>query len=406
MMSTAQTEERLRSWLDGNQVQRERMCLALLSLDTKYSNIKPRRPKGGPDGARDIEAVYEDRLQVWGGVGFRNSAKDSGEDKNWAVTKFKTDVDGALEKNPNLEGFVFFTNIDLTPSEVDGLLKYAADKGLSQVEVFYRERLRVLLDSIEGFGYRLQYLDIEMSKEEQVAFFERSHSRFASQFEAVDKKLERIDFFNECSKEVFSASLIVEFDKMYTPYDLGHFRVMLEIINLNKNEPHPTLWLAGRDAYSVFSSGETKTKLFGHKMIVWSRNPDDAIQNTMIGGASPGGRGFNVFSGIYNKGPYTKLTDFDRRHVSLYITNSLLDKIRGVWLVVNNFMLLGYGIDDLVPKEMSPLTDWPEELSNNEQEIPWLALLGKGDDPSLPPPAWPTRNLFIDFSRTTPVKLQ
>ena len=47
------TEERLRNHLDNNQVMRERMCLALLPLLGPFTQERPRRPKGGPDGARD-----------------------------------------------------------------------------------------------------------------------------------------------------------------------------------------------------------------------------------------------------------------------------------------------------------------------------------------------------------------
>ena len=82
-MSTVRfTEERLRTWALA-QEERERMCLGILSLDPRYSNVKPRRPKGGPDGGRDIEAVFSDRTLVWVGVGFRNNAIDSTEDKRW-----------------------------------------------------------------------------------------------------------------------------------------------------------------------------------------------------------------------------------------------------------------------------------------------------------------------------------
>lgn len=58
------TDERLRSWLDANQVQRERLCAQLLPLLGQYSDVEPRRPKGGPDGARDIQAVYNKQLSV------------------------------------------------------------------------------------------------------------------------------------------------------------------------------------------------------------------------------------------------------------------------------------------------------------------------------------------------------
>ena len=60
------TEERLRNHLDSNQAMREQMCLALLPLLGSYTREQPRRPKGGPDGARDIEAFFQGTILVWG----------------------------------------------------------------------------------------------------------------------------------------------------------------------------------------------------------------------------------------------------------------------------------------------------------------------------------------------------
>lgn len=66
IMAPQLTEERLRTWI-VSQVDSERMCLGILALDSRFSNVKPRRPKGGPDGGRDIEAVFDNRETVWGG---------------------------------------------------------------------------------------------------------------------------------------------------------------------------------------------------------------------------------------------------------------------------------------------------------------------------------------------------
>jgi hypothetical protein len=67
-----QTEERLRYHLDSNQPMRERLCLALMPLIGPYTRERPRRPKGGPDRGRDIEAIHEGSTIAWGAVGFRN----------------------------------------------------------------------------------------------------------------------------------------------------------------------------------------------------------------------------------------------------------------------------------------------------------------------------------------------
>jgi len=51
-----ETDERLKSYLDTNQMAREQMCLAVMANDRRFSNVQPRHPRGGPDGARDIRA--------------------------------------------------------------------------------------------------------------------------------------------------------------------------------------------------------------------------------------------------------------------------------------------------------------------------------------------------------------
>jgi hypothetical protein len=94
-----------------DQLAQERLCLAILTLDPRFSEVKPRRPKGGPDGARDIEALFLNQGKaVWGAVGFKKTAKDDRADKRWVRKKFKDDVDAAKKKNPSLWGFIFFTN--------------------------------------------------------------------------------------------------------------------------------------------------------------------------------------------------------------------------------------------------------------------------------------------------------
>jgi hypothetical protein len=59
---------------------------------------------GGPDGGRDIEAVYADSLIVWGAVGFQNSAHDSPAEKAWVHKKFGEDLNRALSEKHDLKG--------------------------------------------------------------------------------------------------------------------------------------------------------------------------------------------------------------------------------------------------------------------------------------------------------------
>ena len=48
------------------------MCRAILAIDKRFSDVRPRHPRGGPDGGRDIEAVYRGDQITFGAVGFVN----------------------------------------------------------------------------------------------------------------------------------------------------------------------------------------------------------------------------------------------------------------------------------------------------------------------------------------------
>jgi len=130
---TRLTEERLRYHLDSNQVMRERLCLALLPLLGPFTKEQPRRPKGGPDQGRDIEAIYKGQFVVWGAVGFRNGGGNDEQARREIEDKFKMDIERALEEAVSLAGFVFFTNVDLTPSRKERLIHHAQGKGVCRV---------------------------------------------------------------------------------------------------------------------------------------------------------------------------------------------------------------------------------------------------------------------------------
>lgn len=41
------TDEQLKGYLDTNQLHREQMCLSILALDKRFTNVRPRHPRGG-----------------------------------------------------------------------------------------------------------------------------------------------------------------------------------------------------------------------------------------------------------------------------------------------------------------------------------------------------------------------
>lgn len=162
---TYQTDERLKSYLDTNQLAQERLCRAVLALDKRFSNVTPRHPRGGRDGGRDMQAYLNGEQLTFGAVGFLTQANNSVEHKKRAKQKFEEDLASALSAEVTPQAFVFFTNVSLTIGEKDDLAASAKAAGLAFCDVFDRERIRIQLDgpmvslsafSIWEFLYQMQ----------------------------------------------------------------------------------------------------------------------------------------------------------------------------------------------------------------------------------------------------------
>ena len=224
-----QTDERLKGYLDTNQLHREQMCRAILAIDKRFSDVRPRHPRGGPDGGRDIEALFRGDLIAYGAVGFVNQANDSYEHKKTIKEKFSSDLESALGADRKPSVFVFFTNINLTIGEKETLIKTAKKSKITHCEIIDRERMRISLDSPDGFSIRFQYLNITLSEEEQASFFARwgddIQSVISTGFQRVESTLNRVLFFQEASDSLKHFTLSIELDRKYSAEEIGHFRL-------------------------------------------------------------------------------------------------------------------------------------------------------------------------------------
>ena len=225
---TYETDQRLKSYLDTNQLERERMCLAVLAADRRYSDVRPRHPRRGPDGARDIEALYQLEQRAFGAVGFVNQANDSVEHKRKIIAKFMDDLEGALKQTPKPEVFVFLTNVNLTVGEKDGLIEEAKKQGLAHSEIFDRERIRIVLDSADGLSLRFQYLGIPLSEAEQASFFAKwgddIQGLINARFGALERTVNRIHFMQEASLPLAHLWVTLRLDREYPAATISHFR--------------------------------------------------------------------------------------------------------------------------------------------------------------------------------------
>lgn len=153
-----ETWHRLLEW-DKGQSESERLAARLLEAQG-YNGVDPSHPLGGRDGGKDIGCKRDGQTYVVA-VYFPRGQHSNAQ----IVKKFEGDL--AKVKSLNDMGMVFFTNQELRLAEREQLEKLAAPLIL---DIYHLERIASCLDSPSGYGLRLEFLSIEMTKEEQISF--------------------------------------------------------------------------------------------------------------------------------------------------------------------------------------------------------------------------------------------
>lgn len=172
-----ETWRRLLAW-DRGQAAAERLAGHVLRIDG-FSAIDPSHPLGGPDGLKDIVCTRDGRK--WIGAAYFPRGQQTFTEIS---KKLATDLEGIAANAVDCLAFV--TNQELTLSQRDEL----GDKATpNNVEIFHLERVASILDSPQCYGIRLEFLDIEMSKEEQLAFLAQRDIVLADMKGTVDALL-------------------------------------------------------------------------------------------------------------------------------------------------------------------------------------------------------------------------
>jgi len=168
-----ETWNRLLNWTKGQKS--ERLAAHILSSEG-FKSIDPSHPLGGKDGLKDIVAI-KDNLQWIAAAYFPRGQKAFSEIKK----KFIGDIKGI--KTNKVSGLAFITNQELTLSE----RKELKDIGKpNTIEIFHLERITHILDTAKNYGIRLEFLDIELSKEEQLSYFASHDDQMASLNEKME----------------------------------------------------------------------------------------------------------------------------------------------------------------------------------------------------------------------------
>lgn len=186
-----ETWHRLLEW-DRGQAPAERLA-ALILHGEGFRDVDPSHPLGGRDGLKDIVLSYKGDKWI-AGVYFPRGQQSFPSIKD----KFIHDIDGV--KVTRSSGFVFITNQELRLTERKKLVDLCPK---IDVEIYHLERMASLLNCSQNYGIRLEFLDIDMTKEEQLAYFSVHEKRMAS----IDEKLNILAVGLDEYKEIISSAL-------------------------------------------------------------------------------------------------------------------------------------------------------------------------------------------------------
>ncbi|MHC1701891.1 MAG: hypothetical protein AB9900_13125 [Humidesulfovibrio sp.] len=396
------TDERLKSFLDTNQLHREQMCLAILSIDKRFSDVRPRHPRGGPDGGRDIEATFRGDQRAYGAVGFANQADDTDEKKKRISGKFRADLQSALDAEPTPSAFVFLTNINLTIGEKDDLSTEARAKGFVHCEIFDRERLRIALDSPDGLAIRFQYLDIPLSDAEQATFFARwgddIQSVIATGFQRIENTLERLLFLQEATHSLLYINIVLELDRSYSAEEIGHFRSFCHLhLKEVRHNIYAILFGSSDKSDRMRSDIQNKDQLSGIKYGMsggqWEQHVSKQDTDACGGDNQEGNKYIQVGSSSsigltevkritisYNRDslmtywPMLTLRDLDGAFFLPFLNASLAEKVRQIHVFSNEYKLLELNQHEFNVDSDPVAPSFPVAFSQSELEDPWVRI--------------------------------
>ena len=431
-----ETDMRLRSWLDANQRDREQMCRAVLALDPHYTDVRPRHPSGGPDGGRDIEAVFDNVRPVYGAVGFANGANDSDEQKKQIRKKFLSDLASAITANPEVKVFVFLTNVHLTMGEQDEMKQEGKKTGIEHCDILDRERLRIELDSPGGFFVRFQYLSIPLSEAEQASFLSKYGRQIqdvvTTGFQKVEKTLNRLLFLAESNDVLETLTFRFVLKKHYPAHEIGHYRAFI-FLTLRERRPDMfILWFGSSDGSDRFRDDMPREKRdmsqgIGNSIGAgqWEQYlppppeeedeaPTSADEEAVDGEDSPldykqtswsSGVGLDPVPAVfarYRHGhtyrggrPRLSLCDFDEGMFLPFVNASLAEKIHSIQIFANGYKLDDLGPDDFRIDRSECAEGLPGDFTNKELNDAWVRLR----------PAILSSAYHFRFGQTTPRRM-
>lgn len=418
------TEQKLKNYLATDQLKQERLCMSVLSLNKKYSNITPRQPYGGPDHGRDIQAIYDETYLCFIAVGFKQDANDSSEQINQIKKKFKDDLTNALtnakKENLDLKGFVFFTNLKLTVDIIAELKQTAIKSGLLYCDIYNREQILQTLNTPDGYAIRFEFLDISLTEEEQKAFFTKwgndIRSVISNGFDQQKKAVDRMIFLQEALLPLDNLAIVLKLNKEYKAEEIGHFRIVVFLAipstkkidenidaikvvlcqtdnstrlkeNFNKSQSGIDKGISGYDGFEVYDNTLEEKKFRYFQMSTSSGIGRESVRSFYLD-YSP--------NSILRIPPEFKIADFDKAFFMSCVSENLCDKIESIHIFMNSYEIFKVSSSDIVFDNIMENTfdDFPVMFTEEELEIPWKRTFYKNGN-----------SIQLDFTSNTPKRV-
>lgn len=205
---------------------------------------------------------------------------------------------------------------------------------------------------------------------------------------AVPSATARTEFLLESAKPLKQLALWVDLKREMTASELGHFRILLSIIDSSAriagakdpSNPHPTLLFGGRDAYPTVTASGMTTKRLGVRYLVSTLNPEQKIQSTDFSTFEESTRRIEIRGAVAGQGILRSISDIDGCSVWVYATEPLVQHVSAIHLVANSYVLFSYRADQLGAIGARIGNQWLDELSTDDANVPWTGLLPKGPD--------------------------
>ena len=351
---------------------RERLCAALLPALGPYSKCELRRPKGGPDGGRDIEAFFCESTQAWAGIGFRNGGGNDANARKWASKKFASDLGRALEVNPSLSAFAFLTNVDLSPSIVTKLKTSAYELGVSNVDVFHLENLRFALDSAEGLIARLQFLDIPMTNTEQAALVSKYGAALqdavCERFDKVDRTLAEMKRFIDFQMPIARIDILVRLKNPTSSAMLGLHALSVCFSQLSPFGDQTEFFLS----VNANDHEDAKEATIAHTYCWTGSKVVDAFQFSPCRDRTKRVLASLCEMGMTDIGGILTLSKIAKIRFSISCTSGFESKIESISVTANRYELLNVEVAETRPAESPQI---PEEVNSVFRDSSWVTII-------------------------------